>query len=74
MSDMTVDYIDQNRDRLVAELRRRQAVIRDFARGVARQYSTGLYLFGAREPPRPIPCVPCWNMKSGRSTPTSAAT
>src|SRR5947209_2304607 len=35
-----------NRGGLLAQLRRRQAVVRDYVRGVARQYATGLYLFG----------------------------
>ena len=43
---ITVDYIVANRVPLLAELNRRQAVVRDYVRGVARQYATGLYLFG----------------------------
>jgi hypothetical protein len=43
---MTLDHIVANRASLLAELRRRQAVVRDYVRGVARQYATGLYLFG----------------------------
>jgi hypothetical protein len=42
----TIDYFTQNRDALLAELRARQALVRDYVRGVARQYDTGLYLFG----------------------------
>jgi hypothetical protein len=45
-NQVTVDFIAQNRGVLLAELRRRQAVVRDYVRGVARQYATGLYLFG----------------------------
>jgi hypothetical protein len=42
----TLDFIEQNRAALLADLRKRQAVVRDYVRGVARQYDTGLYLFG----------------------------
>lgn len=42
----TVARIIANRGSLLAELRSRQAVVRDFVRAVALQYSTGLYLFG----------------------------
>lgn len=45
-SGVTLQYIIDNREILVAELNRRQAIVRDYVRGVARQYSTGLYLFG----------------------------
>src|ERR1700733_10193930 len=44
--DMTLQHIIDNRAALVAELNRRQGIVRDYVRGVARQYSTGLYLFG----------------------------
>ena len=43
---VTLEYIVGNRVPLLAELNRRQGVVRDYARGVARQYATGLYLFG----------------------------
>jgi alkylated DNA repair dioxygenase AlkB len=43
---LTFDLIDKNRDALLADLNRRQAVLRDRVRGVAKKYSTGLYLFG----------------------------
>src|SRR5438270_12603001 len=43
---LTVQQIIANQAALLAELRRRQAVVRDYVRGVARQYATGLYLFG----------------------------
>jgi hypothetical protein len=43
---MTLQHIVAHRTSLLAELRRRQAVVRDYVRGVARQYATGLYLFG----------------------------
>jgi hypothetical protein len=43
---LTVQQIIENRAALLAELRRRQAIVRDYVRGVARQYATGLYLFG----------------------------
>ncbi len=42
----TLDYIAENREALLADLAHRQAVARDFVRGVARQYATGVYLFG----------------------------
>jgi len=43
---MTLKHIEDNRSGLLAELHRRQAIVRDYVRGVGRQYSTGLYLFG----------------------------
>src|SRR4051794_7588078 len=43
---LTVDYIVENMTSLLAELWRRQALIRDHVRGVAFGYSTGLYLYG----------------------------
>ena len=47
MDDRTsIEQLDRNRKPLLAELHRRQAVVRDYVRGVARQYATGLYLFG----------------------------
>jgi hypothetical protein len=45
-TSVTVEHISRNREALLAELRCRQGVIRDYVRGVARQYATGLYLFG----------------------------
>ena len=45
--NLTVNLINQNRDRLLDELRKRQAVIRDRVRGVARKRYSGLYLYGA---------------------------
>lgn len=48
MSDIfTADFIERNHDNLLAALRRHQGILRDYVRGVARQYSTGLYLFGS---------------------------
>jgi hypothetical protein len=44
--DLTLQYITEHRAALLAELHKRQAVVRDFVRGVAKQYATGLYLFG----------------------------
>jgi hypothetical protein len=44
--DLTLQQIVDNRAALLAELRHRQGIVRDFVRGVARQYATGLYLFG----------------------------
>jgi hypothetical protein len=41
-----LQHILDNRAALLAELRRRQAVVRDYVRGVARPYTTGFYLFG----------------------------
>jgi hypothetical protein len=43
---VTLQHIIDNRGVLLAELHRRQAIVRDYVRGVARQYATGLYLFG----------------------------
>jgi hypothetical protein len=43
---MTLKHVMDNRGGLLAELHRRQAIVRDYVRGVARQYATGLYLFG----------------------------
>ena len=43
---VTLQSIIDNRDALLAELDRRQAIVRDYVRGVARQYATGLYLLG----------------------------
>jgi len=43
---VTLQHIIDNRGALLAELHRRQAIVRDYARGVARQYATGLSLFG----------------------------
>jgi hypothetical protein len=44
--DVTLQHIIGNRAALLAELNRRQGIVRDYVRGVARQYATGLYLFG----------------------------
>ncbi len=43
---LTLKHVMDNRGGLLAELHRRQAIVRDYVRGVARQYATGLYLFG----------------------------
>ncbi len=43
---LTVEHIASNRPALLAELNRRQGIVRDYLRGVAHQYATGLYLFG----------------------------
>ncbi len=45
-TNFTLQHIIDHRDALLADLKRRQAIVRDYVRGVARQYSTGLYLFG----------------------------
>jgi hypothetical protein len=45
-TNITLQHIIDHRDALLAELNRRQAIVRDYVRGVAKQYSTGLYLFG----------------------------
>jgi len=42
----TLACIEVQRPALLRELKRRQAIVRDYVRGVARQYATGLYLFG----------------------------
>ncbi len=41
-----LQHIIDNRGSLLADLHRRQAIVRDYVRGVAQQYATGLYLFG----------------------------
>lgn len=43
---VTLEHILGNRVPLLTELNSRQAVVRDYVRSVARQYATGLYLFG----------------------------
>jgi hypothetical protein len=43
---VTLQHIIDNRGGLLADLYRRQAIVRDYVRGVAQQYATGLYLFG----------------------------
>lgn len=43
---ITLQHIIDHRSDLLAELHRRQAIVRDYVRGVARQYVTGLYLYG----------------------------
>jgi hypothetical protein len=44
--DLTVKKIKRNCGVLLDDLRHRQGVLRDYVRGVARQYATGLYLYG----------------------------
>ena len=44
--NLTLQHIIDNRASLLAELKRRQAIVRDYIRAVPRQYATGLYLFG----------------------------
>lgn len=44
--NLTLQHIVDNRASLLAELNRRQGIVRDYVRAVARQYATGLYLFG----------------------------
>jgi hypothetical protein len=46
IENITLQHIIDNRGSLLAELHRRKAIVRDYVRGVARQYATGLYLFG----------------------------
>jgi hypothetical protein len=46
-NNVTYEHIVAHRQALLIELHDRQAVVRDYVRGVARQYSTGLYLFGS---------------------------
>jgi hypothetical protein len=43
---LTLDHIEANKKSLLAELHRRQGVVRDFVRGVAHGYKSGLYLWG----------------------------
>lgn len=45
-SQPTIDFIVSNRAALLADLKQRQAFVRDRVRGVAIQYATGFYLFG----------------------------
>ncbi len=44
--DLTLQHIIERRAELLGELHRRQGIVRDYVRGVARHYATGLYLFG----------------------------
>jgi hypothetical protein len=44
--DLTLQHIIDNRASLLSDLKRRQAIVRDYVRAVPRQYATGLYLFG----------------------------
>ena len=46
MEHLTLEYIVEHQQSLRHDLRRRLGVLRDYVRGVARQYATGLYLFG----------------------------
>jgi hypothetical protein len=41
-----LQHIIENQRAFLAELKVRQGIVRDYVRGVARQYATGLYLFG----------------------------
>lgn len=43
---LTLQHIIEQRATLLADLNQRQGIVRDYVRGVARQYATGLYLFG----------------------------
>lgn len=45
-AEAKLQHIIDHRESHEAELGRRQAIVRDYVRGVARQYATGLYLFG----------------------------
>jgi hypothetical protein len=44
---LTLRYIVANQQALLADLERRQAIVRDHVRGVALGYATGLYLHGS---------------------------
>ena len=44
--ELTLQHIMEIRGKLLAELNSLQGIVRDFARGVAHHYGTGLYLFG----------------------------
>jgi hypothetical protein len=46
MEQMTLQRIVENRPAYLAELKKRQAILRDYVRAVARTYATGLYLHG----------------------------
>lgn len=46
-SSTCLQHILDNKAALLADLRQRQGVVRDYVRGVAGHYSTGLYLFGS---------------------------
>jgi hypothetical protein len=43
---LTVESIEEKSAALLADLGRRQGLVRDYVRAVARHYATGLYLFG----------------------------
>jgi predicted ATPase len=43
---LALHYILNNRATLLAELRSKEGVVRDFVRGVARRYHTGVYMYG----------------------------
>lgn len=45
-SSLTIQHIIEHSTSLLADLERRQGIVRDYVRGVAGQYATGLYLFG----------------------------
>ena len=44
--DQTLQYVVDNRATLLSEIKRRQGILRDYVKGVAQQYATGLYLYG----------------------------
>lgn len=46
VSELRLEYITDNKAALIEKLRRRLGVVRDAVRAVARDYATGLYLFG----------------------------
>ena len=69
---LTLEHIIAHRVPLLAELNRRQGVVRDYVRGVARQYATGLYLFGRPGTAKTHTLRGCWSRRSGSRTATSA--
>ena len=68
---VTLQHIIDNRRSLLAELGRRQAIVRDYVRGVGRQYATGLYLFGRPGTAKTHTVRAVLERRSGKSTPTS---
>jgi hypothetical protein len=46
VEQLTLQNVIKNRTKLLADLNRRLGIVRDYVRGVAEQYHTGLYFFG----------------------------
>jgi hypothetical protein len=73
-TQLTAEHIFDHRGPLLAELQRRQAVVRDYVRGVALQYRTGLYLFGPPGTAKTYTVRSVLGNEAGRCTPSSGAT